>query len=502
MNWSLRLAKSIRLGVLAGTALASSIAGGMLWFVIWKGLGGPDEPHGNWVIGWVSVTMMPIYFALLWLNNKGSDIGLGRFVTLPIHRQAIFNMVFLGGFILGAMTFYDLPIAGKVGFRRYFEAVDQAFVERETYLVLIWTLLVCVPSFGLMMVSQLVINKIWGTTSCSHPAALWTLVKQIVTGIVPTSVFIIWFVWWFGEDPKYVPTRGIAAGIVLRTSMFFGLLVGLGALTSRFKKVRYLGSGANADVYRVYDRVTRRLCALKLFKESLTTDETRYLKRELEIVTELDHPGLVKYYSTEVEDLYGRPMIRMEFVTGRTLKEIAKWTGRDCRRRDLREVTEWLLACLEPLDYLHRSNIVHRDVHAGNVLLQDDGRIRLLDYGTARTVSMIDANTQFRVAGSMTHAAPEKWIAPAHAGRESDYFSVGVMAYLLATGRLPFWEDSMIRLYEVICSAIYEPPSRLCEDLPLTFDQVIATLLQPDPKTRLCSRSVLETGLAECIEVP
>lgn len=257
-----------------------------------------------------------------------------------------------------------------------------------------------------------------------------------------------------------------------------------------YRLAEKLGEGANGVVWRALDAYGREQ-AIKLFKTALSVADKNKLSREVSIAAKLRHPGLVRYLSTSLEEIDGTQFIRMELVRGTSLKDKSRWKDDKCIPQPLDQVVGFLKSVVEPLGALHRNGVIHRDLHSGNVIQSDAGNAMLVDYGSARMLSTGEGNTTFKVPGSVSHAAPEKWLKPSRVGPSSDYFSLGVILYLITTGKLPFWKEGVGELHLQIAQKDPVNPSSLRRDIPKWLNSTIRRLLDRDPKRRLQSPSLI-----------
>jgi len=159
----------------------------------------------------------------------------------------------------------------------------------------------------------------------------------------------------------------------------------------------------------------------------------------------------------------------------------------------------------EVLAYVHRSGVIHRDLHAPNILLEKGSldSIKLADFGTARDYSIQDLSESdqyktFRPIGAMGHCAPEKWVNPHHAGPESDIFSLGVMFFHATTGQYPFWQDSYVSLYESIIRGKPRASLESIEGLSGKFCTLLDAMMNPSQIFRIATA---EDVIAECNEI-
>jgi len=263
-------------------------------------------------------------------------------------------------------------------------------------------------------------------------------------------------------------------------------------LGQEYKLLEELGSGANGTVWSAVDRAGTKQ-AIKILHRVDESDREQ-ISREILIAAKIEHSGLVRYLSQELEQADDRFFIRMELAEGSSLKELISWDGKNsCTPQPLPKILDFLENAIPPLEFLHQKNIIHRDLHAGNVIVTPDNALRLVDYGSARLRKESEGNTSFSVPGTLNHAAPEKWDDPSQVGPPSDYFSLGVMAYLMSTGVLPFWESSLGRLHTKILRGEYPHPKTFRTDLPDSIANMIMALLHKDVAERMQNPELILT---------
>lgn len=464
-------------------ALAAMV-GGSVWFLFAKALGGPEgEPStAAKAIAWALTTNLPLVFLLILLNTRGRTLGISGLTRLPWSRQAVLLILYLLGVSVAACVFYVWSFGDVQGVRRLFAQIfpgEAAFLRRETWLVLTWSAMMSCGAFVPLAAAEVLFGRsFWPTL------LIWTPLRVLVV-IAPPSLLVIVFLVGLGDT--WVDVRGILAGISLRTLLLLAALTAF--LETRTLLGPTLGSGAFGTVYRAIDLDVPAIVAVKTLREPENEREARERQRELAIAQKLRHPQLPAYFSGSQEyGIDGRPLIRMEWINGRSIRDVVggKRGSATCTPQSPMAVARWLRSCLEPLNHLHEHGVVHRDLHLGNVLLDESGSVILVDYGSARTTKVDTADHEtVLLVGSPQHAAPEKWAGPSLVGTPSDYFSLGVMAYMLLTGRMPYWTTrSLIDLWEQIQSGQYERPSALRPDLPAWADTLIAGLLAVTPSDR------------------
>ncbi|HEX6934207.1 MAG TPA: Stk1 family PASTA domain-containing Ser/Thr kinase [Streptosporangiaceae bacterium] len=256
-------------------------------------------------------------------------------------------------------------------------------------------------------------------------------------------------------------------------------------LGGRYELDGIVGRGGMAEVYRARDLRLDRIVAVKTLREDLARDQTfqARFRREAQSAASLNHPSIVAVYDTG-EDNAGMshvPFIVMEYVDGRTIRDLLRDDRRLLPERAL-EITDGVLRAL---DYSHRAGIVHRDIKPGNVMLNRQGEIKVMDFGIARAV----ADTQATMTQTAQVIGTAQYLSPEQARGErvdsrSDLYSVGCLLYELLTGRPPFMGDSPVAIaYQHVREAPV-PPSRVDPDLPAWADPIVLRAMEKDPNDR------------------
>jgi TonB family protein len=263
---------------------------------------------------------------------------------------------------------------------------------------------------------------------------------------------------------------------------------GLPVFFGRYEVEADIGEGAMGRVFRCRDPLVGRAVAVKTVKSEFLGDETRseYLhrfRREAQAAGVLSHPGIVGIY--DVGDEY----IVMEYVEGATLQRLL----RDQRALDFASALRVLAPLAEALDYAHQAGVIHRDIKPSNIMVQPDGRPKLMDFGVAR----LDSSTATRtghVLGSPSYMAPEQILGEPLTPR-ADLFAFAVVAYEALTGRRPFAGDSVPAIVYRVVNEPAPPPSGLNRDLPPYYDAVFARALAKDRDARYPDASAFVAAL-------
>jgi len=246
-----------------------------------------------------------------------------------------------------------------------------------------------------------------------------------------------------------------------------------------FGDVSLCGAGATSRVYRASEARSGRVVALKRMHRQLvrSADALARLRRELESLRSIRHPGIVAVY--DVIDWDGDPTIVMEYLPGEDLKERVLREG----RLPASEAERIGRALLDILAVTHASGIVHRDVKPQNVRLGEGGRVCLLDFGSARLDAASQLTRTGTTVGTPEYMAPELFAASVYDPRV-DFYGVGATLYECLTGRPPQTADSLAELAFLRTTADVPPVRALAPDTPLALAQVVDRCLAREPEER------------------
>jgi serine/threonine protein kinase len=266
-------------------------------------------------------------------------------------------------------------------------------------------------------------------------------------------------------------------------------------LAGRYELGERLGVGGMSTVVRAFDDRLERDVAVKLLAEHLADDDqfVARFRREALAVARLVHPNIVQVFDFGLDEATHRQYIVMELVRGRSGAEILRDEG----RLELREALSIVAQACRGLEYAHRNGVVHRDVKPANLLRGEDGVVKLADFGIAKAFSDESSITQVgSVLGTAAYLAPEQ-AAGEQAGPAADLYALGVVAYQLMSGRLPYEAQS---LTELALKQQREVPPRLDELNPEVSPQLAMAVdraLALDPRQRPASADELRSLLAD-----
>ncbi|HVV58699.1 MAG TPA: Stk1 family PASTA domain-containing Ser/Thr kinase, partial [Gaiellaceae bacterium] len=252
---------------------------------------------------------------------------------------------------------------------------------------------------------------------------------------------------------------------------------------------RKLGAGGMAVVYLAEDQELGRRVALKLLDERHAADEqfVERFRREAQSAAGLNHPNIVSIFDRGLAE--GTYYIAMEYLDGRTLKELLVRNG----PTPIPIAIDYARQILGALAFAHRGGIVHRDIKPHNIVVGSDGRLKVTDFGIARSGAsqMTEAGS---IVGTAQYLSPEQ-ARGAPVDPRSDIYSLGIVLYEMLTGKVPFTGDTPVEIAMKHLSQIPEPPSELRPEVPHDLDAVVMRALAKDPDQRYASAEEMDADL-------
>src|SRR6266511_1212941 len=262
----------------------------------------------------------------------------------------------------------------------------------------------------------------------------------------------------------------------------------------RYRIVRKLGTGGMANVYLAEDEVLGRRVAIKILNDRHAGDDqfVERFRREAKNAASLSHPNIVSIYDRgEAEGTY---YIALEHLDGRSLKEMIVGRG----PAPVKAAIDYARQILAAIGFAHRNGIVHRDIKPHNVLVSPEGRLKVTDFGIARSGAsqMTEVGS---IIGTAQYLSPEQ-ARGAPVDQTSDLYSVGVVLYEMLTGQVPFTGETPLEIAMKHLSEVPRPPSELRPDVPHDLDLVVLRALAKDTADRYRTADEMDADLARVLE--
>lgn len=269
-------------------------------------------------------------------------------------------------------------------------------------------------------------------------------------------------------------------------------------LDGRYLLEQLIGTGGMANVYKATDLLVQRTVAVKILREEFMTNEdlVRRFKNESKAISLLNHPNIVKVYDVSVSDKI--QYIVMELLDGINLKEYI-----DQRREKLtwKETLHFITQILSAISHAHERGIVHRDLKPQNIMLLQDGSIKVMDFGIARFSRSESRTLTDKAMGSVHYISPEQAKGDVTDLR-ADIYSIGVMMYEMLTARLPFESDSAVSVAIKQISDEAVPPRRIRPEIPEGLEAITMKAMRKEPADRYQSAAEMLADIAEFKQNP
>ena len=265
-------------------------------------------------------------------------------------------------------------------------------------------------------------------------------------------------------------------------------------VNSRYEIIKTIGEGGMANVYLAKDIILDRNVAIKVLRGDLASDEkfVRRFQREALSASSLSHPNIVEIYDVGEDD--GDYYIVMEYVEGKNLKQLLKKRG----KLTVAEVVDIMLQITSAMGVAHDSLIIHRDLKPQNILIKDDGEVKITDFGIAMALNATQLTQTNSAMGSVHYFPPEQANGKGST-LKSDVYSLGIMMYELLTGTLPFRGDNAV---EIALKHLKEPiPSIRTElpELPQSIENIIIRATAKNPKNRYSNANEMHEDLTTAL---
>ena len=266
-------------------------------------------------------------------------------------------------------------------------------------------------------------------------------------------------------------------------------------INDRYQIIKSIGEGGMANVYLAYDTILDRDVAVKVLRGDLSNDEkfVRRFQREALNASSLSHPNIVEVY--DVGDDNGQYFIVMEYIEGKNLKDLIKKRG----KLTVTEVVDIMSQISDGLSVAHDSYIIHRDIKPQNIMILENGMVKITDFGIAMAMNATQLTQTNSVMGSVHYLPPEQ-ASGKGSTLKSDIYSMGILMYELLTGVLPYRGDNAV---EIALKHLKEPFPDIreeVEDLPQSVENIIMKSTAKNPKNRYNDARAMYEDLKTCLD--
>lgn len=266
-------------------------------------------------------------------------------------------------------------------------------------------------------------------------------------------------------------------------------------ISDRYQIIKSIGEGGMANVYLAYDTILDRNVAVKVLRGDLSNDEkfVRRFQREALSASSLSHPNIVEVY--DVGEDNGEYYIVMEYIEGKHLKTLLKKRG----RLTLSEGVDIMLQITDGMSVAHDSYIIHRDIKPQNIMILENGLVKITDFGIAMAINATQLTQTNSVMGSVHYLPPEQ-ASGQGSTLQSDIYSMGIVMYELLTGELPFKGDNAV---EIALKQLKEPIPDIKEKVPNVPNSIINIIKKAtakNPKNRYADAREMHEDLKTCLD--
>lgn len=263
-------------------------------------------------------------------------------------------------------------------------------------------------------------------------------------------------------------------------------------LDGRYEIQDVVGVGGMAVVYKAYDNIDDRIVAVKILKDEYLANEEfrRRFKNESKAIAVLSHPNIVKVFDVSFGDRL--QYIVMEYIEGITLKEYIEKRG----VLEWREALFFIIQILRALQHAHDKGIVHRDIKPQNIMLLENGTIKVTDFGIARFSHSDTRTVTEKAIGSVHYISPEQAKGEL-TDEKADLYSIGIVLYEMLTGKLPFDADSAVSVALMQVNTEPIPPRTVNANIPIGFEQITMKAMQKNTRERYQTAAEMLLDLEE-----
>lgn len=250
-------------------------------------------------------------------------------------------------------------------------------------------------------------------------------------------------------------------------------------LLNRYELLEKIGEGGMGSVYKAKCHVLNRFVAVKILKEELSNDEefVSRFKREATSIAKLSHQNIVNVYDVCAENDVN--FIVMEYIDGKTLKQIIKEDGRLNSVKTL----DIVFQIAKALSCAHTNGIIHRDIKPDNIMITQDKMVKVMDFGIAKVADSRTVTNSNKIMGTAHYFSPEQ-AKGSYVDCRTDIYSLGIVMYEMVTGKVPYNAESAITIAMMHIQGSITAPKEIFTDIPENINQVILRAMQKEPIKR------------------
>lgn len=262
-------------------------------------------------------------------------------------------------------------------------------------------------------------------------------------------------------------------------------------LGNRYQVVEKIGDGGTAFVYKGMDNLLNRHVTVKVLRPEYMSDQDflRRFRREAQAAASLSHPNIVSIYDVGEED--GIRYIVMEYIQGQSLKELIE----DLGLLPVRMAVDYACQIAHALSKAHKHGIIHRDIKPHNILIGEDGRLKVTDFGIAQAVTASTVTYSGAILGSVHYFSPEQ-ARGGQTDEKSDIYSLGVVLYEMLTGKVPYSGDSPVSVALKHIQEQFPKPREINPQIPVQVERIVRKAVEKDPDNRYCSAKEMSNELS------
>ena len=266
-------------------------------------------------------------------------------------------------------------------------------------------------------------------------------------------------------------------------------------IAGRYEVVQHIGQGGMADVFLAVDTILHRQVAVKILRADLSTDTVSILRfeREAQAATALSHPNIVEIY--DVGDYKGHHYIVMEYVPGKTLKQIIRDRGPLMNE----EAVDIMKQLTSAISEAHKRGIIHRDIKPQNIIVKSDGSIKILDFGIATAKGSVQLTQANNVMGSVHYLAPEL-ARGQQASPQSDIYAMGIVLFEMLAGDVPFKADQAVQIALMHMRDPLPNIRAINPAVPQSLANIINKAAAKNPSDRYASAADMLADLNTCLD--